>query len=385
MRFRSRPADSSVVGGAGGGGSVRLAPAVLWTVGTRHRRHVRRLSTPAVSMAGKCQVCSPMYAWLDSGVGVHCGPHARGPAPRRCPRSRAPQARESGGTDGAWVHDCGTHSGPLTWLQSSRHGPVYCCLNPYKRCGQSRRVCHQDFEKFPHNFNANGPVQFDCASSWRDRFEPDKVTSTSSTTHFQAYTLSHRECGQLHPRMHLAAPHYGRESSVKYGSATAYVGEAVHTSYGTEYSLPRAVRRKSIENLVLGLSVLLKHSFNSRWLISNLPRSIHRQLGGEWCARVRSDSDVVSNPDESEGTLDEVEVQRSNYHVATVALRPSNFPGVPWWFLQFCFTLTFLWRVHEENNYTITHRNDLQSPSLSTTGWAKKNVPTFRSHKSVIH
>ena len=46
---------------------------------------------------------------VGGGVGVHGGPHARGPEPRRYPR----QAREGGGTGGARVHERGAHRGLL--------------------------------------------------------------------------------------------------------------------------------------------------------------------------------------------------------------------------------------------------------------------------------
>ena len=52
-------------------------------------------------------------------IEVHCGPHARGPAPRRCTRPRAPTAREGWGTGGKWVHERGAHS-ELLWTISSR-------------------------------------------------------------------------------------------------------------------------------------------------------------------------------------------------------------------------------------------------------------------------
>ena len=45
------------------------------------------------------------------GVGVHCGPHVRGPVPHCCRRPRAlALAREDGGTGGAQVHERGAHS-----------------------------------------------------------------------------------------------------------------------------------------------------------------------------------------------------------------------------------------------------------------------------------
>ena len=46
------------------------------------------------------------------------------------------------------------------------------------------------------------------------------------------YTLSHRECGQLHPRMHELShtTHAIRVRSV--AQLCAYVGEAVHTLDG---------------------------------------------------------------------------------------------------------------------------------------------------------
>ena len=58
---------------------------------------------------------------------------------------------------------------------------------------------------FPANEAATFPHQLECSHSALLR----KIC---------IYTLSDRECGQPHPRMHLAAPHYGRESRALYGS-----------------------------------------------------------------------------------------------------------------------------------------------------------------------
>ena len=68
-----------------------------------------------------------MYVWTECrwggrSVGVHGGPHARGPAPRRCPRPRA-LAREGGGTSvRPTVDSYGPPPSPA--FRSNIHGPT---------------------------------------------------------------------------------------------------------------------------------------------------------------------------------------------------------------------------------------------------------------------
>ena len=64
--------------------------------------------------------------WTLNYVGIHGGPHARGPASRRCRRTLALAASEGGGHR-VRVHERGAHNEflwtPLNWIQSSIHEP----------------------------------------------------------------------------------------------------------------------------------------------------------------------------------------------------------------------------------------------------------------------
>ena len=50
---------------------------------------------PATHLGGT-STRMPSQFFIRTPVGVHCGPHARGPVPHRCPRPRAPKAHEAG-------------------------------------------------------------------------------------------------------------------------------------------------------------------------------------------------------------------------------------------------------------------------------------------------
>ena len=64
------------------------------------------------------------------------------------------------------------------------------------------------------------------------------------------YTLSERECGQFHPRMHLAEPHYARVRSV--AQLSVYVSEAVHALDQTDYK-----NKMTFSRLNLSFKILL--------------------------------------------------------------------------------------------------------------------------------
>ena len=85
-----------------------------------------------------------MVDWIQVGgsIGVHCGPHARGPVLRGCPISLA---HEAGGTSPrAWAPTVDSY-GP-TRIQSSIHGT----LNPVELTHRPR---HFQLENFAENFN----------------------------------------------------------------------------------------------------------------------------------------------------------------------------------------------------------------------------------------
>ena len=75
----------------------------------------------SIPTSGPC-----MLDWIQmrGSVGVHCGPHARGPGPRRCPMGRR-RARPGApvGHESTSVGPTVDSYGPPTWIQSSIHGP----------------------------------------------------------------------------------------------------------------------------------------------------------------------------------------------------------------------------------------------------------------------
>ena len=112
--------------------------------------------------------------WLDSGekrsIGVHCGTHARGRVPCRCPIN---QVRGGGGTGGVRVHERGAHGGLLR-APSPESSQTY-MVRLLRLTGWHVWMGEMPtWVVFEHRFCSNGPWLIwpasTLSSTWRQRF-----------------------------------------------------------------------------------------------------------------------------------------------------------------------------------------------------------------------